>query len=312
MRSAASLAVLLALASARAFAATASNGAEVLRLPMSARAAAMGGALTADGGGLDSLGFNPAGVASAKSPELMISVMNGLVEDNFGSLGYAHPPKYGVAYAGMAYYDAGPVTIFNLDGSQQTVVAERDYVGMAGWAMPLGGGLSVGATGKAYKLTLAQSASAAGFAGDAGARWATPLKGFSLGAAVQNMGPNVKFEAASDPLPLTMRGGAEWTLELHPSPEAGMFYTGTRMTLIADAIQVRNEALAAAAGGEFSVDIGVLTTITVRIGNLFDSQSDGGLSFGLGLREGRFTGDYALNARGALGNAQTISLGVHF
>jgi hypothetical protein len=129
---------------------------------------------------------------------------------------------------------------------------------------------------------------------------------------VQNVGPDVKFEQSGDPLPLTARGGAAWTLEVRPSGESHVFYTATRMTLTADAIQVRNETFAAAAGGEFSIDVGSATTVAVRVGNLFDSASDGGLSFGIGLREGRFTGDYALVSRGALGNVQNISLGVRF
>jgi hypothetical protein len=311
MRRAAGLAVLLALAPAGARAASASNGAAVLRLPASARASALGGAMTAVGGGLDSLDANPAGAAAVRGPSLLTSVVNGLVDDDFGSLAYAQPFKLGVAIAGFSYFDAGPVDIVNLDGSQQTVVAERDYVGKAGWAMPLGGGLSVGAVGKAYKLTLAQSASASGFAADAGARWVTPLPGLSLGAALQNFGPDVKFEQASDPLPLTARGGAAWTL-VRPSADARSFYTATRMTLTADAIQVRDEAFAAAAGGEFAVDVGARTSIAVRLGNVFDSASDGGLSFGFGLREGRFTGDYALTGRGALGNVQNVALGVRF
>ena len=178
--------------------------------------------------------------------------------------------------------------------------------------MPLGGGVSVGALGKAYKFTLAQSASASGFAGDVGARWATPLYGLSLGAALQNLGPNVKFEAASDPLPLTTRAGAAWTYEARPAAEDRSVYSGTSLTLTADAVQVRNESVAAAAGGECSVSLGEETAVAVRLGNQFNSASDGGLSFGVGLREGRFTGDYALTSRGAMGNVQTFSLGARF
>ena len=312
MRRAASVAVLLALAPARGFAASASNGAAVLRLPMSARAAALGGALSAVDGGLDSLGVNPAGAAAPKRPELLTSFFTGIADDSFGFLGYAHPLKAGTAFAGFSYYDAGTVGIVNLDGSQQTVVAERDYVGMAGWAMPLGFGLSVGALGKAYKFTLAQSASASGYAGDAGARWATPVKGLSLGAAVQNLGPNVKYEQSGDPLPLTARAGAAWTYETRPPEGDRSVYSGTRLILTADAVKVRDEAYTAAAGGECAVSIGQETTVTVRLGNQFNSASDGGLSFGAGVREGRYTGDYALTSRGANGNVQTFSLGVRF
>jgi hypothetical protein len=311
MRLVPALAALLIFAPAVAFGAAAVDAASVLRLPLSARAAALGGALTAMDGGLDSLGINPAGVES-KNAQLLTSFFTGISGDSFGFLGYAQPLKAGTAFAGFSYYDAGSVGIVNLDGSQQTVDAERDYVGMAGWEMPLGGGLSLGALGKAYKLTLAQSASASGFAGDAGARWATPLPGLSLGAAVQNVGSNVRFEQASDPLPLTARAGAAWTYGTNPNGADRPIYSGTSLTLTADAVQVRNEATTAAAGGECSVLIGQETAVTVRLGNQFNSASNGGLSFGVGMREGRYTGDYALTSRGTLGNVQDISLGVRF
>jgi hypothetical protein len=312
MRSAAVCAVLLALASTPAMAASASNGAAVLRLPLSARAAALGGALAAVGGGLDSLGVNPAGASAAKRPEMLTTFFTGAADDSFGFLGYEHPLKAGTPLLGFAYYEAGSVDVADLNGSRRTVAAERDYVGMAGWAMPLGGGVSVGALGKAYKFTLGQSASASGFAGDAGARWETPLNGFSLGAAVQNLGPDVKYEAAGDPLPLTARAGAAWSLEMHPQLEDRASFSGMTLTLTADAVRVRDEATTGAAGGEFSLSFGPQASVGVRLGNQFNSASDGGLSFGVGVREGPFNGDYALTSRGALGNVQTFSLGVRF
>ena len=312
MRSAALLAALLALAPSAACAASAANGAAVLRLPMSARAAALGGAMTAIGGGLDSFGVNPAGVAAAERPELLTSFFTGAANDSFGFFGYAHPTKAGTALAGFSYYDAGTIPIVNLDGSQQTVVAERDYVGSLGWALALGGGVYAGALGKVYKFTLAQSASASGFAGDVGVRWATPLRGLSVGAAAQNLGPGVTFEQTSDPLPRTLRGGAAWTyLDRTPS-ELLTQYSGVAVTLTADAVSVRGEALTAVAGGECAVSIGKSAAVSLRVGNQFNSASDGGLSFGVGMREGRFTGDYALTARGALGNVQNFSIGVRF
>ena len=89
-------------------------------------------------------------------------------------------------------------------------------------------------------------------------------------------------------------------------------YSGTFLTITADAVKVRDEAYTAAAGGELTVMLGQQTAVTVRLGNQFNSASDGGLSFGAGMREGRYTGDYALTSRGANGNVQTFSLGVRF
>ena len=312
MKKAALLAVLLLTAPLAASAASASNGAAVLRLPLSARAASLGGGMSAVAGGLDSFGVNPAGVAGAERPELLTSYFTGAADDSFGFFGYAHPTKLGTPMAALSYYDAGNLAVVNLDGTTQNVTAERDYVGSLGWALPLGGGLSVGAIGKAYKFTLAQSASASGVAADVGARWQTPLKGLSLGAALQNLGPDVKFEQSGDPLPRTARGGAAWTFVDSTPSEFATEYSGIAVTITADAVSVRDEGITAEAGGEAAVSIGKLTVVSLRLGNQFNSASDGGLSFGVGVIEGRYRGDYALTARGALGNVQTFSLGVRF
>lgn len=304
------LAALL-LSPAAAFAASASNGAPTLRRPLSARAAGLGEAFSAVGGGADSLGVNPAGAAAAPAPQLLTTFTSGVSDDAFGFLGYVHPVKAGVIAAGVAYYDAGSFNAVDVNGAQTTVVAQRDYVGIAGWAMPLGGGLSAGVLGKAYRFTLAQSASATGFAGDAGARWETPLKGVSLGAALQNMGPGVKFEAASDPLPLTLRGGAAWSLVTKADSGGLTYYSSSRLTLTADAIKVRDEIASGAGGGEFTLDMGETTSLTIRGAYVF-AAGNAGPTFGVGMREGRYFGDYAMVSKRDLGTVQNFSLGVRF
>jgi hypothetical protein len=312
MRIAALLAVLLALAPAAASAASASNGAAVLRLPLSARASALGGGISAVAAGLDSFGVNPAGVAGGDRPELLTSYFTGAADDSFGFFGYAHPTKLGTPMAGFSYYDAGNLAVVNLDGTTQNVTAERDYVGSLGWALPLGGGLSVGAIAKGYKFTLADSASASGLAADVGARWQTPVRGLSLGAALRNLGPDVKFEQSGDPLPRAARGGAAWTFVDRTPSDFATEYSGVAVTIAADAVSVRNEGTTAEAGGEAAVSIGKLTVVSLRLGDQFNSASDGGLSFGVGMVEGRFRADYALTSRGALGNVQDFSIGVRF
>ncbi len=304
------LAALAALAPAAAFAGAASTGAQVLRRPLTARAAALGGALTASAG-IDGFGVNPAGLAALRRPEAVSTFNSGVADDAFGFLGGAAPVKGAVAAAGITYYDAGSVDIVALDGAQSTVRAERDYLGTAGGAVPLGAGLSVGALAKVYRFTLADAASASGFAADAGVQWAAPVRGLRLGASVQNAGPGVKFESASDPLPLTERAGLAWTLETRPADAAGTYYSDTRLTLSADQVQVRGDAATLAAAGEFALDVGAATSLAVRLGWVFGSPTDG-ISFGVGVRERRFVADYALAAKKDLGDVHFVSLGVRF
>ncbi|MDE2143740.1 MAG: PorV/PorQ family protein [Elusimicrobia bacterium] len=302
-------ACVLALAP-RARAAAASNGAATLRRALSSRSAALGGAFSGVAGGLDSLGVNPAGTASLDRPQLLTTVTSGVADDTFGFFGYGHPFKYGVAAAGFSYYDAGTIGVVTPSGPGATVNAQRDYVGTGGWAMGLGGGLSAGAVAKVYQFSLAD-VRADGFAADAGARWATPVRGLSVGAAAQNLGPGVKFEAQSDPLPLTLRGGAAWSVDWGAADQNLTYYSALHALLTVEGIKVRDEGAVAASGAEFALDFGGDTSVSLRAAYVFGGNSDG-VSFGVGVREGRFTGDYALVTKRDLGNVQNISLGVRF
>lgn len=307
------LAALLAFAlapSARA------AGSPTLRRSLSVRAAAMADAYAAVPGGLSSLSTNPAGLAAARRPSLETMFTSGVLDDSFGFLGWAQPLPLGAAAAGLSYYDAGKVDLRSANGSIDTRTAQRDLVGHLAWALPLPGGLSLGATGKYYRFELAQEAKAAGFAGDAGAQWRTPLKGLTIGAAIQNAGPGVTFEVDSDPLPLTTRGGASWSWESGPGPavtDPGSLssLTGTRFLASAEAIQVRDEEVLGALGAELAMSFGATTSVALRAGWRLNSDA-ARLTVGVGMTEGRFTLDYAMAEKRSLGQTHFAGLGVRF
>ena len=289
-------------------------GSPTLKRSLSARSAAMADAYTAVAGGLSSLGTNPAGLAAASRPQLDTTFTSGVLDDTFGFLGWAQPLRFGVAAAGLSYYDAGKVDLHFTGGRIETRNAQRDFVGHLAWGLPLPGGLSVGATGKFYRFELAQEAKASGFAGDAGAQWKTPVKGLTFGAAIQNAGPGVKFEVESDPLPLTTRGGASWTWESSsklPDPESPSELSGTRFLLSAEAVKVLDEKAIGTVGSELGMDWGPTTSIALRAGWRLNSDY-ARLTVGVGFREGRFTLDYAMAEKRTLGQTHYASFGVRF
>ncbi len=288
-------------------------GSPTLRRSLSPRATAMADAYAAVPGGLSSLSTNPAGLAAARRPQLDTTFTSGVLDDTFGFLGWAQPLLYGVAAVGLSYYDAGKVDLRFANGSVVTRSAQRDFVGHLAWGLSLPGGLSLGATGKFFRFELAQEAKASGVAADAGAQWKTPLAGLSLGAAIQNAGPGVKFERETDPLPLTTRGGLSWSWASGgPKPKVDFNeVTATSFLMSVEGIKVRDEAAIAALGSELAMDFGPRTAVALRAGWRFNSDSEG-LTIGVGMREGRFLIDYALAPKRALGQAHHVGLGVRF
>lgn len=306
------LAVLLALALASPASAA---GSPTLRRSLSTRSAAMADAYSAVAGGLSSLSSNPAGLSAARRPQLDTTFTSGVLDDSFGFIGWAQPLPLGTLAAGLSYYDAGKVDLRFTGGRIETRTAQRDMVGHLAWGLPLPGGLSVGATGKFYRFELAQEAKASGFAGDAGAQWKTPVPGLTVGAALQNAGPGVKFEVDSDPLPLTTRGGASWSWRSRPAAsskeESLSTVTGTRFLASAEAVKARDEAVIGALGSELAMDFGPTTSIALRAGWRLNSDY-ARLTVGVGMSEGRFSLDYAMAEKRSLGQTHYAGLGVRF
>lgn len=306
------LAVLLTFALASQAAAA---GSPTLRRSLSTRSAAMADAYSPVAGGLSSLSSNPAGLSAARRPQLDTTFTSGVLDDSFGFIGWAQPLPLGTLAAGLSYYDAGKVDLRFTGGRIETRTAQRDMVGHLAWGLPLPGGLSVGATGKYYRFELAQEAKASGFAGDLGAQWKTPVPGLTLGAALQNAGPGVKFEVDSDPLPLTTRGGASWSWRSRPAAsskeESLSSVTGTRFLASAEAVKTRDEALIGALGSELAMDFGPTTSIALRAGWRLNSDN-ARLTVGVGMSEGRFSLDYAMAEKRSLGQTHYAGLGVRF
>lgn len=284
-----------------------------LRRQLSPRAAAMADAYAAVPGGLSSLSTNPAGLSSAKRPQLDTVFTSGVLDDTFGFLGWGQPLPLGVAGVGLSYYDAGKVDINFANGTGESRTAARDFVGHLAWGVPLPGGLSVGANAKFFRFELAQEAKASGAALDAGAQWKTPVRGLSLGASFANAGPGVKFETETDPLPLTARGGISWAWNSARMDKTGELsaVTGTRVLASLDAVKIRDEKVVAALGGELATDFGPTTTIALRAGFRFNSDAER-LTLGIGMREGRFTLDYAMSDKRTLGQTHHAGFGVRF
>ncbi len=308
------LAALLLLAPLPLRAESGLTSAQTLQRPIGARPIGMGEAFTAVEGGVASLGYNPGGLARLERPQFETTYTRGVIEDHFSFLGYAHPTDYGVVTAGFMYYDAGSIGLNLSDGTRRTVKAQQDLVGMGGFSLKLAHSLAAGATVKVFRFELAEQARAGGLAADLGALWRTPLPGLSLGASLLNAGPDVRFEHAGDPLPLSARAGAAYRFSLSDTRwarEAGYGFSDFQLTL--DGVKTREQNAALSTGFEMGMPLGLADqgAGAIRFGYLFGRDLDS-LTIGFGLRQGRVVFDYALGVLKKVGNAHHLSIGYHF
>ena len=277
--------------------ATAESGrtaATLLTRTQSAVPAALGGAYTAVSGNLDGVAYNPAGAATAQWSELQATYLHGFADDALGSLRYGQTLKFGTVFVGGDYYDAGTIDLNLSDGTTGSRRAEQDSVGEVGLALGREFPVSIGGTLKAYRLRLAEEASATGTAFDAGALWRTPISGLNVGLAGTNMGSDVKFEEQGDPLPVTARAGLAYALNLARFSKLRDYpYV---FTAIVDGVKEKDENSSVRAGLDITR---ALTSFADTAGSAsfrFGYQSrPQTMTAGIGFRLAGFGLDYAFN-----------------
>ena len=303
------------------------TGAAVLQVPLGARAMGMGGAFTAVGTDASALYYNPAGMSRLNAQEVgFASLLGGVGGNTMEHVFYAGPTPF-TGISGNGYTSVGASMLFsqngtieynplNADGTAQgptqNMNAGSDFVATVGYSERVGNtpieyressyGVNhfMGVSGKIVRSTLAGGYSAQAVAADAGYLVHSPDSGLAAGLSLLNMGTQMKFVSAGDPLPLTARLGVAYQFGV-PSMHS----------------------VIAAADGEYLVherqafaDLGIeyfwLKTYGLRMGYQFLRDSLG-LTVGVGLRwRGRVMFDFSWGLSNTLSDATRISISYRF
>ena len=302
MRASAWLATILAgtLVPAAA-AASGSAGADpfaFLFLDADARSIGMGGAHTALSDDANALLYNPGGLGL--EPDYAATFMHNQyfagITQEYAS--FAAPQGWGVQLNYLNFGSVKQTTLSNPDGSGLGATGLSDAAVSVGYGHELLSGLSLGAAAKYLREDVAGVVGQSP-AFDVGALFAPPrLEGLRLGAAVQNIGPAVKFQGAGEPLPVNARGGVAYSFPL----------AGQKTTLSIDAAKERAQSPVFGAGAELVI-AGVMP---VRVGFNGRNQSGPGVSAGVGWIYKSLALDFAFVPFGDLGAASFISATIHW
>lgn len=290
------LLLALLLAPARAFAAGAAGGEPLnfLLLDADARAVAMGGAYTALATDANALLYNPGALGRIERREatFMHSSYFAGVSQQYAA--YASPGGWGANFNYLTTGEIRNASISNPNGTGLAGSTLSDLAVGAGYGRAVGGGLSLGAGLKFIRESIAD-VNGETFAADLGALYDVPaVRGLSLAAAVQNIGPAVKYQSASENLPLNVRGGAGFVFDAF----------GQRHAASIDASKGRSGDATAAAGFETVVQ----KVLPLRVG--FTTRNSAGMSItaGVGLIFDQLAFAYAFVPFGELGYAHRVSV----
>lgn len=270
-------------------------GAQFLKLGADARALSLGGAVSASIEDASSLAWNPAGVANVRRPMATATYASYLGEAHHGHLGFARPlpRELGAAVIDLGYLTAG--SIAQTDASDNDIGSFEPYdLALAvGYGRALGD-LSLGAALRVIRSRIVDSASTAAL--DAGVQW-RPEGPLRLGAALQHLGPGLKYESESSPLPTVLRGGAQ-------------FIVSERWSVEADVALPRDNEPLLSLGTETLLVESADARLFGRLGYTTLTRTAAGIagpSFGFGLARGAFRFDYGLAMGGELGLTHRLS-----
>jgi len=192
-----------ALLASRSPAAPGATQSEFLKIGLSARAAAMGGAFGAVADDLGAMEYNPAGLGLLTNTQFSAMYARWLADINFGggSFGYVMP------YMGTVAVSVAGLSMDPIEGDVKKFDASSYLVRVALGRAVLDN-LTVGVGGKVIRESISNLNSAGGTL-DGGLLF-VPFQGVTLGAAVMNAGKTSAFDDKSDALPLLLKFAGAW------------------------------------------------------------------------------------------------------
>lgn len=265
-----------------------------LAIDTNVRAVGMGGAYSALAANAGALAYNPAGLAREGGSEVAFmhnQHFQGITQEY---LSYASPKGWGASFNYLSFGSIRETTLSNPAGAGLGTVGLTDMALGAGYGKKIGPDIFAGAAVKVVKESVAGT-TGQGFMFDGGILWDVPsAEGLTLAAALQNIGPNIQFQDANEPLPSTIRTGAGYRFKSY----------GQDTAVALDILKTKDEAIVFKLG--FEVLAGGI--IPIRAGFTTLNDDGPGISVGTGYSSANLSFDYAFVPFKDLGNAHRFSI----
>ncbi len=298
------------------------RAAHFLKVPVGARATAMGESYAAVANDASALFWNPGGIGRLQDFEVHLSHVNYLLDLNFNYAGMVVPTaagNLGFSAAVLNMGDERVTTLRDPDGESGVSWSASSYALGLTFSRALTDRFSVGLTGKYIQESLFNS-SAKTVAVDIGSLYETGWRGLKIGMAMTNFGGKMKLSGrdltlrdvdadpfiggnigqaadlgvSSWPLPLNFRVGISFDVFRNESGALLLASDFNHPTDAEERIQV---------GAEYSF----MKRFFVRGGYKFNFEEET-FALGGGLKWTNFSFDYAYRDFGILGNVPAFSL----
>lgn len=273
------------------------TGLTFLKLGQGARAVGMGGAFSTVADDASATYWNPAGCALVGGTEVLLSQSRWFEDVTFENIAIVRSTSdegFGLSFTAL---HTGEMELRDNEGTYLGHFRFFDFAVQGSYARKIGDRLTGGVSAKVLyeKIDLE---TATGFAADVGAVVELPVKGLKLGACVQHFGTKMKFIDESFDLPLTLRAGVAYRLNVPFLSDE---------SLAAFEVQRPREDDVKT---HFGFEVGVAEKLALRFGYRtgYDNQN---VSIGMGVPVDRYRLDYAyVPFYSDLGDTHRISFGI--
>ena len=280
------------------YAASGTEGASFLNIPVGARPAALGSAYTSLATDSYAPVWNPGALGYLNTSELAGQHLSYLESIHYEFLSIVHPLQKGRALGFSAQYlGSGDINGTNLNGDSIGTFSSHYGAYSFAFGQALNSRLSLGATGKFIEAKISD-VSAHAYAFDFGSLYRYSQR-LTFGAALSNLGTALKFISQADPLPLAFRAGGTYSTPYHVDVSLEGAYQKAGLASMHMGVEWKPYPGLALRGGYKTDTLKGLSPIA-------------GLTMGVGIEVFHQEFSYAWVPYGDLGNTQYFSLVLRF
>ncbi len=284
---------------------------DFLNLNVDARSSAMAGSFVSVSNDVNTIFYNPAGLATLEGKQASVGFFKYLMDINSGNVAYSQKYKdIGYFGAGIRYMNYGSFDKYDENFENLGTFGANELALSLGYANKYKINFHYGANVKFIYSSIDEYNSMA-LALDLGAMYVIPEEKLNFGISILNLGTQVKkYINTNEKLPIDLRLGMTKSLEHLPLTVNIGF-----SNLLDEYDKFFDRFKNIVVGGEFTLNDYVL----LRIGynnpqrqNFKTGSSLGisGFSAGIGIRFGeRYKLDYAFNSLGNVGAAHRFNIG---
>ena len=288
------------------FAASGKSGAGFLQVGVGARASGMGGAFGAISDDVSAIYWNPAGLSSLQKKEINLSI-NAYIKDTSSQfLAFAMPWGESCALGvGVNMLSVKDIEKRSTTDSSDTADGGTFKTSDMALSLAFAHKFSMGSGNLHWGVALKNvssdlgTESASSIALDGGVKYAEEEGGLSASLAVVNLGGELKFVDVGDSLPMTVKPGVAYRMNLGE----------TKLIAALDIDLLLNDGETRARPG---VEWWVKDMLAVRAGLEAGRDAGGGFSAGVGFKQEFLGIDYGISPYGDLGTSHRISISYRF